>query len=185
MLSTQETLPCSNPPFPASLERSSRACPYRDLSQSQVRKLKIYFLDWLGSAIAGKGEKPVQIILDVIRDLGGTPESTIIASQSYGNCLLAALANGASSHVVEMDDLHRESILHPAAAIILCLRVGGDAGRRSIGVFDEQCHEQAVAPGKGGSQRAAFSPFGPEGVHGRAQDSGRRKRIFQSHVQRF
>jgi len=91
---------------------------YRDLSKSQVTKLKIYFLDWLGSAIAGKGEKPVQIILDVIRDLGGTPESTIIASQSYGNCLFAALANGASSHVVEMDDLHRESILHPAAAII-------------------------------------------------------------------
>lgn len=91
---------------------------YKDLSESQIRKLKIYYLDWLGSAIAGKDEKPVQIILDVIRDLGGTPESTIIASQSYGNCLWAALANGASSHVVEMDDLHRESILHPAAAII-------------------------------------------------------------------
>jgi 2-methylcitrate dehydratase PrpD len=91
---------------------------YRDLSQPQVSKLKIYFLDWLGSAIAGKNETPVQIILEVIRDLGGTPESTIIANQSYGNCLLAALANGASSHMVEMDDLHRESILHPAAAII-------------------------------------------------------------------
>jgi len=98
----------------ASLARLS----FRDLSQSQVSKLKIYFLDWLGSAIAGTNEAPVQIILSVIRDLGGAPESTIIASQSYGNCLLAALANGASSHVVEMDDLHRESILHPAAAII-------------------------------------------------------------------
>ena len=91
---------------------------FRDLSQPQVSKLKIYFLDWLGSAIAGKNETPVQIILEVIRDLGGTPESTIIANQSHGNCLLAALANGASSHMVEMDDLHRESILHPAAAII-------------------------------------------------------------------
>lgn len=91
---------------------------YKDLSESQVGKLKLYFLDWLGSAIAGRKEPPVQIILDVVRDLGGTPESTLIASQSQGNCLWAALANGASSHVVEMDDLHRESILHPAAAII-------------------------------------------------------------------
>ena len=33
-------------------------------------------------------------------------------------CLLAALVNGASSHVVEMDDLHRESIFHPAAPIM-------------------------------------------------------------------
>lgn len=91
---------------------------YDDLSDSQVLKLKIYFLDWLGSAIAGKDEKPVQIILDVIRTMGGIPESTIIAGQSRGNCLMAALANGASSHMVEMDDLHRESILHPAAPII-------------------------------------------------------------------
>ena len=91
---------------------------YSDLSESQVAKLKIYFLDWLGSAIAGGNEPPVQVILSVIRDLGGSPESTLIPSQSHGNCLMAALINGASSHVVEMDDLHRESILHPAAAII-------------------------------------------------------------------
>jgi 2-methylcitrate dehydratase PrpD len=91
---------------------------YNDLSATQIRLLKIYFLDWLGSAIAGKEGRPVQILLGLIRDLGGNPESTIIASQSYGNCLMAALANGASSHMVEMDDLHRESILHPATAIM-------------------------------------------------------------------
>jgi len=91
---------------------------FNDLLEPQIRKLKIYFRDWLGSAIAGKNEAPVQIILDIIRELGGTPESTIIPSESHGNCLMAALANGASSHVVEMDDLHRESILHPAAPII-------------------------------------------------------------------
>jgi 2-methylcitrate dehydratase PrpD len=91
---------------------------YNDLSKTQVSKLKIYFLDWLGSAIAGKVGEPVRIILEVIHDLGGTPESTIIADQTSGNCLLAAFANGASSHMVEMDDLHRESILHPATVVI-------------------------------------------------------------------
>jgi 2-methylcitrate dehydratase PrpD len=91
---------------------------YSDLSESQVRKLKIYFLDWLGSAIAGQSGESVRIILEVVGDLGGRGESTIIANQSYSNCLLAALANGASSHMVEMDDLHRESILHPATAVM-------------------------------------------------------------------
>jgi 2-methylcitrate dehydratase PrpD len=118
MVATQEALSMHEHTISAELGAFLARLAYRDLTQCQVKKLKIYFLDWLGSAIAGKGEKPVQIILEVIRDLGGTPESTIIASQSHGNCLLAALANGASSHVVEMDDLHRESILHPAAAII-------------------------------------------------------------------
>lgn len=91
---------------------------YSDLTESQVGKLKLYFLDWLGSAIAGKGQKPVEIILGLVREMNGNPEATVIADQSRSGCLWAALANGAASHVVEMDDLHRESILHPATAII-------------------------------------------------------------------
>lgn len=91
---------------------------FSDLSPSQVGKLKLYFLDWLGSAIAGKGQPPVEIILELVHEMKGNPEATVIADQSRSGCLWAALANGASSHVVEMDDLHRESILHPATAII-------------------------------------------------------------------
>ena len=94
---------------------------FKDLSRGHVKKIKIYFLDWLGSAYAGKMEVPTGIILDVVRSMGGNPESTIVPEGSRTMCLLAALVNGASSHVVEMDDLHRESIFHPAAAIIPAL----------------------------------------------------------------
>ncbi len=89
---------------------------YEDLSSDQITKIKMYFLDWLGSAIAGGNEPPVRMMLNMVRALGGNPEATIIPDGSRTNCLLAALVNGAASHVVEMDDLHRESIFHPAAA---------------------------------------------------------------------
>jgi 2-methylcitrate dehydratase PrpD len=72
---------------------------YQDLSTSQARQLKACFLDRLGSKIAGKGLAPVKIIVGVIHDIGGTSESTIIPTQSHGNCLMAALAIGASSHL--------------------------------------------------------------------------------------
>jgi len=88
------------------------------LTQEHIQKIKIYFLDWLGSAFAGKTERPTHIMLEVARSMGGKPESTIIPDGSKTMCLLAALVNGASSHVVEMDDLHRESIFHPAAPIM-------------------------------------------------------------------
>jgi 2-methylcitrate dehydratase PrpD len=127
---------------------------YHDLSGSQIRLLKVYFLDWLGSAIAGQSGEPVRIILEIVRDLGGRPESTIIANQSYGNCLLAALANGASSHMVEMDDLHRESIIHPATAIIPAVfalaereKAGGADLLLSIAVGYEAAIRVAVAVG--------------------------------------
>ncbi len=89
-----------------------------DLNREQVRKLKTYFVDWLGSALAGGTQKPVRIMADVVQSLGGRPEATIIPDSTRTSCLLASLVNGASTHVVEMDDLHRESVFHPAAPIM-------------------------------------------------------------------
>lgn len=91
---------------------------FQDMTHGQVSKLKLYFLDWLGSAYAGGGQRPVKMILEVAKRQGGAPQSTLIPDGSKTSSLLASLVNGASSHVVEMDDLHKESILHPGAAII-------------------------------------------------------------------
>ncbi len=91
---------------------------FDDLSGDQVSKIKAYFMDWLGSAYAGQTQRPIKIMLDVVHSLGGKPESTLIPDNAKTMSLLAALLNGASSHVVEMDDLHRESVFHPAAPIM-------------------------------------------------------------------
>ncbi|MHB8091577.1 MAG: MmgE/PrpD family protein [Syntrophales bacterium] len=91
---------------------------FEELSGAHIANMKGYILDWLGSAHAG-GELPsVRMIRKVAGSLGGHPESTSIPDAKKTSCLLAALVNGASSHVLEMDDLHRESILHPACVIL-------------------------------------------------------------------
>jgi 2-methylcitrate dehydratase PrpD len=85
----------------------------------RVRTLAKYcFLDWLASVYAGSREEPVRMMLEVVRDMPGKPECTVIPDGSRNISLLAAMINGASSHMVEMDDLHRASIFHPAAPII-------------------------------------------------------------------
>ena len=38
---------------------------YEHLTPEQVRKIKMYFLDWLGSAIAGRHQPPVRMVMDV------------------------------------------------------------------------------------------------------------------------
>ncbi|HIC86140.1 MAG TPA: MmgE/PrpD family protein, partial [Desulfobacterales bacterium] len=91
---------------------------FEALSAEQVENLKLFILDWIGSAYAGSKERPVKIMSGLVKAFGRTPDSTIIPLNLKGPCLFAALVNGASSHVVEMDDLHRESVLHPAAAIL-------------------------------------------------------------------
>lgn len=91
---------------------------FDDLSADQVHKIKTYFVDWLGSAYAGQTQRPIKIMLEVVDSLGGKPESTLIPDNAKSMSLLAALVNGASSHMVEMDDLHKESVFHPAAPIM-------------------------------------------------------------------
>ncbi len=99
---------------------------FDDLSADHVEKMKVFFLDWLGSAYAGKDLPPIRMMRKVVRGLGGVPEATSIPDGVKTSCLLASLVNGASSHIVEMDDLHRESILHPAAAILPAVLAAGE-----------------------------------------------------------
>lgn len=91
---------------------------YGDIPDSAVRLTKMLILDWLGSAIVGSTQKPAKLLLSIVDKLGGTPESTIVAHARKTSCINAALVNGAMSHIVELDDVHKSSILHPGAAII-------------------------------------------------------------------
>ncbi len=88
------------------------------LSAEMIETAKLCFLDWLGSAITGGITQPIRIFVDVAKGLGGKPQATVIPDGSKISCHLAALVNAASSHVVEMDDIHKPSVLHPAAPVI-------------------------------------------------------------------
>ena len=104
---------------------------FNDLDADHVEKIKAFLLDWLGSAYAGKDLPPIQMMRKVVRSLGGTPEATSIPDGAKTNCLMASLVNGASSHIVEMDDLHRESILHPATVIFPAVLSAAERERAS------------------------------------------------------
>ncbi len=91
---------------------------YDNLPANALEMAKLCFLDWLGSVYAGKGYRPAVAILLVAKSLGGNPEATLLPDGSQSSAFMAALVNSAASHVVEMDDVHKGSILHPAAPVI-------------------------------------------------------------------
>jgi 2-methylcitrate dehydratase PrpD len=77
-----------------------------------------YLLDWLGSALAGGELRPPAMVREVVTALGGHSQATILATGSRTSAPLAAFANAAASHVLEMDDLDPGSIYHPAAPTV-------------------------------------------------------------------
>lgn len=91
---------------------------YDELPKEVVEHTKLCVLDWLGSALAGSLETPARIVASVIEEIGGRRESTVIGTHVKTSHVNAALANGIFGHIVELDDIHEESIIHPAAPVL-------------------------------------------------------------------
>ncbi|MFQ6016464.1 MAG: MmgE/PrpD family protein, partial [Anaerolineae bacterium] len=88
-----------------------------DLPPEIIEAAKYYVLDWLGSAMAGTATEPGRILLAHAAAQEGRG-ATVIGLEGERSAGLAALTNGGLSHIVEMDDLHRASVLHPGAVVI-------------------------------------------------------------------
>ncbi len=76
------------------------------------------FLDWIGSALASQGARPIPLFERYAERMGPREgKSKILVSGRGTSAYFAALVNGASSHLVEQDDLHNSSVLHPATVV--------------------------------------------------------------------
>lgn len=91
---------------------------FKDLPTSTVRLAVLSFLDWLGSGIRGGRESPGRIVREMVAEMGGNPQATILTTGERSSALGAALVNGVSSHILELDDVHKASIFHPAAPVM-------------------------------------------------------------------
>lgn len=89
-----------------------------DVPAPVVRRAEDLFVDWLGSALAGKGARPVETIARFFESMGpaGGPSEVLIHRRA-SSPLVAAAVNAASSHFAEQDDVHNGSVFHPAAVV--------------------------------------------------------------------
>lgn len=76
------------------------------------------FVDWVGSALAGRPSRAVQTI-DRLAWAMGPHEgpSEILVSGRRTSPYFAAMVNAAASHVAEQDDVHNGSVFHPATVV--------------------------------------------------------------------
>lgn len=90
------------------------------LPKEVVRKTKGIILDTLGCAIAGYtlANPEFHWIFDLVKEVGGTPESTIFLEGLKTSASQAALVNGSLIHTIDFDDTHLGSIAHLGAPVI-------------------------------------------------------------------
>jgi 2-methylcitrate dehydratase PrpD len=91
---------------------------FDDIPDAVVRRTEDLFLDWFGSALAGKGSRPVESIVSFIEAMGPSGgKSEVLIHRRGSSPLVAAIANAAASHVAEQDDVHNGSVFHPATVV--------------------------------------------------------------------
>lgn len=91
---------------------------YAEIPAAVMARTEDLFVDWLGSALAGKFAEPVQMIAAFARRMGPVDgPSEVLMDRSSTSPFFAALINGAASHVAEQDDVHNGSVFHPAAVV--------------------------------------------------------------------
>ncbi|QET05829.1 MmgE/PrpD family protein [Cupriavidus pauculus] len=103
-----------------------------DVPAPVVERTKDLYLDWIASAIAGKDAPAIRRLQEFAGAMGpGTGDAEVLVDRRRTSPYFAALINGASSHVVEQDDVHNGSVLHPAAVVFPPVLAAAQAEGRS------------------------------------------------------
>jgi 2-methylcitrate dehydratase PrpD len=140
------------------------------------------YVDWLASALGGKGARPVETIARFARAARGASEaggaSEVLIDRTTTTPYFAAMVNGAASHFVEQDDVHNGSVFHPATVVFPVALALAQATRASGQAFIAAVvagYEVGIRVGEflGRSHYRIFHTTGTAGTLAAAATAGR------------
>ncbi len=147
-----------------------------------VHKAEDLLVDWFGSAIAGRGARPVETIAAFASTMGpalvaGPGASELLVRRTFTSSYFAAMANAAASHVAEQDDVHNGSVFHPATVVFpvaLALAQSRGASGRQLLTAAVAGYEVGIRVGEflGRSHYKVFHTTGTAGTLAAAAAAG-------------
>jgi 2-methylcitrate dehydratase PrpD len=98
------------------------AARFGDLSAAAKHQARRGVLDWIGCALAGSGHKTINTLIDVLQEVGGRPQATVLGRKLRLGLRDAPLANGQMGHVLDFDDTHMGGVvLHASSPVLAAL----------------------------------------------------------------
>lgn len=90
----------------------------RSLPDKAMRDAKHRVLDALSAMVSGAQLPPGHKAIRFIKEQGGTPEASVVASDIKTSAINAALVNGMFAHADETDDVDPLTKAHPGAGVV-------------------------------------------------------------------
>jgi aconitate decarboxylase len=143
---------------------------FDDIPARVVDHAKLCVLDGLGVALFGAGLPWTDHVREVARAEGATPVVSFWGTPYRGSVAQAALVNGTAGHAFEMDDIHKESIVHPNSlacpvAFAFAEAAGGMTGRDVLTAIVAG-YEVGTRVGNAATMALFLRGFHPQGTSG-------------------
>jgi len=161
------------------LTRFIRDTRFEDLPAPMRHEAERTLINWIGCAIGGAPHETVTRAIQALAPFFGPPQATLCGRRERADILHAALLNGISSHVLDFDDTHIETAIHPAAPVLPAILALAEhipvSGRDFlaalvVGIETELRIGVAVTPAH---YRAGWHITGTVGVFGSAAAAGK------------
>lgn len=152
------------------LARFGAALRYEDIPAEVIARIKLSLLDSLGCCLFGATLPWTRKVAELADAEGAQPVATLIGLGRKTSPALAALVNGTSGHAFELDDIHKESIVHAgsiATPVALNLaEAKGKVSGRDVLTAMVAGYEIGHRVGNAATMSLFFRGFHPQGTSG-------------------
>src|SRR5688572_25715134 len=143
---------------------------FEDIPKDAVERIKLSALDSLGCCLFGATLPWTLKVADLAHAEGAKPVASFIGMGKKSSVSLSALVNGTSGHAFELDDIHKESIVHAGSiatpiALALVEESGKGSGRDFITAMVAG-YEIGHRVGSAATMSLFFRGFHPQGTSG-------------------
>jgi 2-methylcitrate dehydratase PrpD len=152
------------------LARFASALRFEDIPREAVERIKLSVLDSIGCCLFGATLPWTIKVADMAMLEGARPEASLMGMGKKTSVSLAALVNSTAGHAFELDDIHKESIVHAGSlatpvAFALAEISKGFSGRDIITAMVAG-YEVGTRVGNAATMSLFFRGFHPQGTSG-------------------
>jgi 2-methylcitrate dehydratase PrpD len=92
-----------------------------DIPASAQHEAARSLLNWAGCAVGGSRHETIDRLLAALLPFSAGPHCSLLGRRERVDALHAALVNGVSAHVLDFDDTHLRTLLHPGVPVASAL----------------------------------------------------------------
>jgi 2-methylcitrate dehydratase PrpD len=152
------------------LARFAAGLDFAQLPSEVIARLKLSILDSIGVCLHGVTLPWTKHVQAMVEAEGARAEASIFGSGKKTSAANAALVNSTAGHAFELDDIHKQSIIHPGSlatpvALALAEAKGGSSGRELLTAIAAG-YEVGARVGNAATVRLLLDGFHPQGTSG-------------------